>query len=70
MKGNLFKKITMKMEEKKQEESKYLDPNSNHFPYEVLTGQFPEWVDPTRKEAYLTDEDFHKIFGMHKEQFY
>lgn len=70
MKGQLFKKISLKIEEKKEEESKFLDPSSNHFSYEVLTGQFPEWVDPTRKEAYLTDEEFKKVFGMAKESFY
>jgi len=41
-----------------------LDPESNKFDYEVLKGAFPPGVNPERKEAYLTYEMFHSIFGM------
>ncbi|KAM9601549.1 villin-like protein isoform 1-T2 [Trichechus inunguis] len=30
----------------------------------------PEGVDPARKEFYLSDSDFHDIFGKSKEEFY
>lgn len=49
--------MTVKLEEKKIEESKYLDPSSNKFGYEKLKG-FPEGVDPSKKEAYLSSEEF------------
>jgi len=29
----------------------------------------PEGVDPTKKEMYLSDEDFQEVFGMTKEQY-
>jgi len=35
-----------------------LDPNTNKFPYEVLKTSFPEGVAPTKKEYYLSDEEF------------
>lgn len=70
MKGKLLKGMTLKVEEQKVEASKYLDPKSNKFSYEHLKGQFPEGIDPTRKEAYLSDEDFTKVFGMPADKFY
>jgi len=36
MKGNIFKKIGTIVEEKKDEESKWLDPATNKFSYDVL----------------------------------
>lgn len=42
----------------------YLDPDDNIFKYEQLKGQFPNGVDPVRKEEYLSDEEFEKVFGM------
>uniref|UniRef100_A0A8C0B9E4 Villin like n=1 Tax=Buteo japonicus TaxID=224669 RepID=A0A8C0B9E4_9AVES len=32
--------------------------------------ELPEGVDPTKKEYYLSDADFHDIFGKSKEEFY
>ncbi|KAK2523963.1 Vill [Columba livia] len=32
--------------------------------------ELPEGVDPTKKECYLSDADFHDIFGKSKEEFY
>ena len=61
--------MTLKVEEIKKEESKYLNPSSNKFQFEQLKG-FPEGVDPTKKEAYLSNEDFVKVFGMTIEKFY
>lgn len=55
MKGKLLRGITAKIEEKKEYESKFLDPATNKFDYEQLKGQFPDGVDPTNKQAYLTD---------------
>ena len=41
-----------------------MDPESNKFDYEVLKGAFPPGVNPEKKEAYLSDENFQSIFGM------
>lgn len=70
MKGRLMKGLTLKVEEEKKEQSKWLDPKTHKFPYEALKGQFPEGVDPTRKEAYLSEEDFKKVFGQTAAEFY
>ena len=41
------------------------------FPYSVLSGaDFPNSVDPSRKEEYLSDQEFNQVFGMEKEDFY
>ncbi|RLW11486.1 hypothetical protein DV515_00001292 [Chloebia gouldiae] len=32
--------------------------------------ELPEGVDPTKKECYLSDADFHDIFGKSKDEFY
>mmetsp|Transcript_6949 Transcript_6949/g.8354 ORF Transcript_6949/g.8354 Transcript_6949/m.8354 type:complete len:131 (-) Transcript_6949:229-621(-) len=42
----------------------HLDPASNKFPYEVLKSSFPEGVPPTKKEYYLSDEEFVQHLGM------
>ena len=69
MKGNVFKKMAVIVEEKKEEESKWLDPKNNKFSYEALAHSFPEGVDPTKKEAYLSDAEFVKVFGMTSDKF-
>ena len=59
-------------EESKQEEDRlkqYLDSSSNKFDYEQLKGQFPKGVDPTRKEAYLSEEQFVQVMGMSSDSF-
>lgn len=54
----------------KVDEKVSLDPisPSSFLPYEILKG-FPEGIDKTRKEEYLGDEEFKKIFGCDKESF-
>ena len=47
-----------------EDKNKYLEPESNKFEYEVLKGAFPAGVNPEKKEAYLSDENFQTIFGM------
>ena len=42
----------------------FLDPASNKFPYEALKTSFPEGVPPTKKEYYLSDEEFQQYIGM------
>ncbi|XP_035662028.1 advillin-like isoform X1 [Branchiostoma floridae] len=40
------------------------------FSYEELIGEeIPEGVDPTKKELYLSDEDFESVFGMSRDKF-
>ena len=40
------------------------------FPYSVLAGpDCPQSVDPSRKEEYLSDQEFNQVFGMDKEDF-
>jgi len=58
------------VEEKKEEESKFLDPKANKFDLETLKTTFPEGVDPTKKEAYLEDKVFEEVFGMPMDKFY
>ncbi len=53
-------------EEKKQAEVEankdpfegYLDPKTNKFPFETLKTSFPAGVHPSKKEYYLSDEEF------------
>ena len=47
----------------------YADPTTTSIPYENLKGTFPDSVDPAKKEEYLTDEEFNKLFGTSKEEF-
>ena len=47
-----------------ERQKKYEDPATTKFPYAALNGQFPAGVDPTRKEAYLADEEFETVLGM------
>ncbi|EAR90820.1 LIM domain protein (macronuclear) [Tetrahymena thermophila SB210] len=39
------------------------------IPYSVLTSNPPSDVDFTKKEVYLSDQEFHKIFQMNKQEF-
>jgi len=41
-----------------------LDPKTNKFSYEVLKSSFPPGVVPTKKEYYLSDEEFTRVLGM------
>jgi hypothetical protein len=60
----LKKSATVVEEEQKKPEApaedknKYVDWETNKFDYEVLKGAFPPGVNPERKEAYLSDENF------------
>lgn len=69
MKGKFGKGLTMKVEDVKQENDKFLDPKTIKFDYETLKGQFPEGVDPTRKQEYLDDKVFKEVFGMTQDEF-
>ena len=62
--------MTMKVEEAKVEASKWHDPKVHKVDYELLKNAFPEGIDPTRKEAYLSDEQFLQVFGMSQDKFY
>ncbi len=63
MKGNLLGGLTKKVEEVKLEETKFEESKLTRYTHEELKG-FPTGVDPTRKEEYLSDEDFLALFGM------
>lgn len=42
----------------------------NVYPYETLTKQpYPSGVDPAKRETYLGEEDFRKVFAMSKDEF-
>ena len=69
MKGNIFKKLATVVEEKKVEASKFLDPQTSKFPYTDLNNQFPQGVDPARKEQYLSDAEFQSILGTTPDKF-
>ncbi len=46
----------------------YLAPGSKKFTQDELKN-LPEGVDPTKREEYLDDETFSKVFGMNKDAF-
>uniref|UniRef100_A0A6J0SV50 Advillin n=1 Tax=Pogona vitticeps TaxID=103695 RepID=A0A6J0SV50_9SAUR len=51
-----------------------VDGSSNHqtYPLEVLLSnqeELPEDVDPAKKENFLSDEDFLRVFGIPREEF-
>ena len=47
----------------------YKDPSEVTFSYGELKNKLPQGVDPTRKEDYLTPEEFQKTFGKTREEF-
>lgn len=49
---------------KKKKEGEFLDPRTSKFKLADLQGKFPKGVDPTKKELYLSAEDFKTHFGM------
>jgi hypothetical protein len=58
MKGNMLRSLKTKVEEAKEEASKFLDPRTNKFDIDTLKTNFPAGVDPTKKEAYLDEQAF------------
>lgn len=40
-----------------------------YYPYEELRSTYPEDIDITKKELYLTDEEFLQLFGMTKDEY-
>lgn len=57
------------MEQLEKTGSEFLDPATNKFTYEQLFKKFPPGVQPDRKQDYLTDEEFEKVFAMNREEF-
>lgn len=50
--------------------AEFADPNITQYSFEELKGaNFPDGVDPTHKEQYLTDDVFQSLFGMSKADF-
>jgi len=47
----------------------FKDPNTTKFPYEELKDKFPEGVKPNKKEWYLSEEEFQKLFRMPFEEY-
>lgn len=45
------------------------DPSTRKISYENLKGIFPAGVKPDKKEAYLPDDEFEKIFKMSRAEF-
>lgn len=52
-----------------KEESKSADPNSTKFDIKDLQNGIPEGVDPSKKELYLSSEQFLATFGMNEDKF-
>jgi len=52
-------------------ETNYANPEETNYPYAELQGvaNRPSDVDPTCKERYLSDEEFHEKFKMSHEEF-
>jgi hypothetical protein len=60
-----------KAEEEAKEAAKdifegFLDPKTNKFPYDDLKDKFPKGVLGKKKEYYLSEEEFEKVFSMKK----
>ena len=53
----------------KEEGSEFLDPSDNKFKYDNLFKKFPKGVNPERKEDYLADDEFEKVFKMKRSEF-
>lgn len=53
----------------KEEGSEFLDPSDNKFKYDDLFKKFPKGVNPERKEDYLADDEFEKVFKMKRSEF-
>lgn len=49
--------------------SNEVQPVPGSFTYEQLKGQFPPGVIPTRREEYLSDDEFLKVFGTSRADF-
>lgn len=48
----------------------YKQPSEEcQFPYSELKNKCPAGIDPSRKEEYLSPEEFKKVFGKTKEEF-
>jgi len=56
----------MRHDESATQEEQFADPAEKKYSYEILKGGCPRPadVDPTCKERYLVDEEFHTVFGM------
>lgn len=54
---------------KKKVQGEYLDPETHIFSYHDLRHSFPKGVNPTKKEMYLSDEEFEKVFKMDYDRF-
>lgn len=73
--ASLYEVFVPEFEEKKVETLKEgfntLTVGDGHvFPYEILTKKpYPEGVDPSKREDYLGEGDFLKVFGMTKADF-
>lgn len=54
-----------------QEETKYAEVGTVFHSYAELkgAGNRPDEVDPKRKEMYLQDDEFQKVFEMSKAEF-
>jgi len=63
------KKASIEAKMGKKEEVKFDAAGSKTYDLEVLKRSFPEGVDPTKKEQYLSDEVFSQVFKMDKTAF-
>mmetsp|Transcript_30803 Transcript_30803/g.47959 ORF Transcript_30803/g.47959 Transcript_30803/m.47959 type:complete len:94 (+) Transcript_30803:103-384(+) len=47
-----------------------LDQQEQKIAYQdILDGNYPEFVDESRLETYLVEEEFQELFGMNAEEF-
>lgn len=67
--GGMTKKLTFKMAQVREEESKYEKPAEKFYDLEALQTSFPDGVDPAKKEMYLEDAVFVELFKMTKDEF-
>ncbi|KAG9142016.1 hypothetical protein Leryth_009373 [Lithospermum erythrorhizon] len=71
--GTKYQESTPQSADKLQNDHNELDPNLPVYPYERLKVMSDDPVvdmDSTRREAYLSEEEFQEKFGMSKTSFY
>lgn len=60
----------VRSKEEKDDKTNYEDPAEKQYSYEEITqDKRPAGIDPSKKEAYLTDADFQTVMGVTRVEF-
>jgi len=55
--------------DKKDEAPKFADPEEKKYSFDEILNSKPADMDPSRKEAYLSSEEFQSVFGLERSTF-